>query len=120
MTSFVVGATFDELIRRIDNGERLLERDKRGLSFDERLALQRAERERLQLMSPDERMVTYRSGRLSAYQLSVWWSICPNEIPRIDGVPEWIAITLVDICEHPDYVKRCERAGARHLAGKPL
>jgi hypothetical protein len=112
-------ANVDELISRVRDGERLFERDKHGLGLAERLAVQRVEREQLELFGPEERLTAYRKGRLSAYQLSIWWSSWPNEIPYIDGVPEWIAITLVDICEHPDYVERCKRAGVDHLAGKP-
>jgi hypothetical protein len=94
-------------------------REKRGLTLGDRLAVQRAERERLHSMTPNERLRAYRRGRLSGYQLSVWWSQYPREIPRIDDVPEWIAVTLADICEHPDYVERCRKLRADRLAGRP-
>lgn len=107
------------LLSRVAAGERLRERDKRGLTLAERLAVQRAERQALELMSPQERLTAYRRGQLSGYQLSVWWSLFPAEIPRIDDVPEWLAATLVDICEHPDYVERCNRVRAARLSGRP-
>jgi hypothetical protein len=50
-------------------------------------------------MTPDERMQAYRAGHLSRYQLGHWAASYPNEIPTIDGVPEWIAATLVDVIE---------------------
>lgn len=72
------------LIARAKRGERLREREKRGLTLRERLAVQSAERESLHAMSPQERLGAYRRGRLSGYQLAVWWSASPREIPRID------------------------------------
>jgi len=108
-----------ELHLRVTRGERLRGHEKRGLKLGERLDLQRAEREALELMSPQERLAVYRRGELSAYQLSAWWSLYPAEIPRVDDVPEWLAATLVDICEHPDYVERCERLRASRLSGGP-
>ena len=108
-----------ELIRRAGEGETLREREKRGLNLGDRLAVQRAERARLHSMTPQERLRAYRRGRLSGYQLSVWWSVHPHEIPRINDVPEWIAATLADICEHPDYEERCRKLGVSRLTGRP-
>jgi len=108
-----------ELIRRAREGETLRDREKRGLTLGERLTVQRAERERLHSMTPQERLRTYRRGGLSGYQLSVWWSLYPLEIPRINDVPEWIAATLADICEHPDYEERCRKLGVSRLTGRP-
>ena len=108
----------DALLSRVARGERLREREKRGLALAERLAVQRAERQALELMSPQERLTAYRRGQVSGYQLSVWWSLYPVEIPRINDVPEWLAATLVDICEHPDYVERCRQARAARLRGR--
>lgn len=106
------------LLSRVARGERLREREKLGLALAERLAVQRAERQALELMSPQERLDAYRRGQLSGYQLSVWWSLYPAEVPRINDVPEWLAATLVDICEHPDYVERCRQARAARLSGR--
>jgi hypothetical protein len=108
-----------ELIRRASEGETLREREKRGLTLGDRLAVQRAERHLLQSMTPQERLRTYRRGGLSGYQLSVWWSLYPREIPRINDVPEWIAATLADICEHSDYEQRCRKLGVSRLTGRP-
>jgi hypothetical protein len=108
-----------ELIDRLARGDRLREREKKGLALGELLDVKRAEREVLCLMSPQERMVAYRRGQLSGYQLSVWWSRYPREIPRIDDVPEWIAVTLVDVCEHPEYEARCRRKRVERLRGRP-
>ena len=108
-----------ELIERARDGERIRQREKRGLTLGERLRVQAAEREVLHEMSPQERIRSYRRGRLSGYQLSVWWSTYPNEVPRIDGHPEWIAATLVDVCESPHYVERLRELGVRRLQGQP-
>ncbi|MGH2987371.1 MAG: hypothetical protein ACRDLO_11890 [Solirubrobacterales bacterium] len=107
------------LIARVRNGERLREREKRGLALGQLLDVRSAERDALELMSPQERKLAYRRGQLSGYQLAVWWSRYPRAIPRIDDVPEWIAVTLADVCEHPDYVERCERLRADRSAGGP-
>lgn len=64
-------------------------------------------------------MRAYRRGRLSGYQLSTWWAAYPREIPRIDGHPEWIAATLVDVCESPTYTERLCELGVRRLQGRP-
>jgi hypothetical protein len=109
-------ADAEALICRAKSGERVRDREKRGLSLRERLAVQRAEREFLHAMSPQERLGAYRRGKVSGYQLSIWWSAYPSEIPRIDDVPEWIAVTLVDVCEHPEYAERCRRAQADRSA----
>jgi hypothetical protein len=87
-----------------------LEAEKRGLSVLDLLRVQRAERQVLHRKSPDQRLAAYRDRRLSSYQLSVWWGAYPREIPRIDGHPEWIAVTLVDVCEHPEFQARLGRA----------
>jgi hypothetical protein len=100
----------EELIAGALRGERLREAQKRGLTVGERLRVQRAERQVLHPMSPQERLLAYRHAQLSNYQLMVWWSVYPREIPRIDGHPEWIAVTLVDVCEHPDYLARVRRS----------
>jgi hypothetical protein len=110
-------ADVEALICRAKSGERVRDREKRGLALRQRLAVQRAEREFLHAMSPQERLGAYRRGKLSGYQLSIWWSAYPREIPRIDDVPEWIAVTLVDVCEHPDYAQRRQRAQADRAAG---
>ncbi|MQA74709.1 MAG: hypothetical protein GEU88_10285 [Solirubrobacterales bacterium] len=108
-----------ELLGRIARGDRLRDREKRGLTVGERLDVQGAERASLDSMSPQERLRAYRRGKLSAYQLSIWWSAYPREIPRINDVPEWIAATLIDVCEHPEYEERCRQLRAQRLSGRP-
>lgn len=61
-------AEADELIARLQRGERLGETEKRHLSLGSRLRVQRAEREILDRMTPQQRMLGCREGRLSAYQ----------------------------------------------------
>ena len=99
----------DRLVTRAERGGRIAEAEKRGLSLLDLLRVQRSERQVLHRKSPDQRLAAYRDRRLSSYQLSVWWSAYPREIPRIDGHPEWIAVTLVDVCEHPEYRARLRR-----------
>jgi hypothetical protein len=100
----------DRLVIRAESGGRIAEAEKRGLSVLDLLRVQRAERQAIHRLSPERRLLAYRRRRFSAYQLSVWWSAYPREIPRIDGHPEWIAVTLVDVCEHPEYRARLRRA----------
>lgn len=110
----------EALVAWAAEGEPIHEREKRGLTLRERLAVQRAERDRLHSMIPQERLVAYRRGRLSGYQLSVWWSAYPREVPRVNDVPEWLAATLVDVCEHADYQRRCRRLRAGRLTGRAM
>jgi hypothetical protein len=83
----------DELIARVQRGERLREAEKRHLSLGSRLRVQRAEREIVDRMTPQQRMLAYREGRLSAYQRNHWLCQYPREVPMVDDVPEWIAAT---------------------------
>lgn len=99
----------DRLVARARRGQRLLEAEKRRLTVLDRLRVQRAEREVLHAMTAKQRHQAYRERRLSSYQLSIWWGAYPREIPRIDGHPEWIAATLVDVCEHPEFRARLRR-----------
>jgi hypothetical protein len=56
-----------------------------------------AQAEQLRRMTPEERLLRYRKGRLTAYQGSVWESEFPKEIPRVNGIPEWRARHSVDV-----------------------
>jgi hypothetical protein len=87
--------------------------------FGARLEERHHQREALHAMSPQERLVAYRRGELSAFQRHAWWNFYPEEVPRINDVVEWIAVTLVDICEHPEYEERCRQARAAGLRGQP-
>jgi hypothetical protein len=87
--------------------------------FADRVEERHRQREVLHAMSPQERLVAYRRGDLSAFQRHFWWNHYPEEVPRINDVVEWIAVTLADICEHPEYEERCRQARARGLRGQP-
>ena len=56
-----------------------------------------AQAEQLRRMTPEERLLRYRKGRLTAYQGSVWESEFPKEIPRVNGIPEWRARHSADV-----------------------
>jgi hypothetical protein len=51
----------------------------------------------LAAMSYVERIRAYRSGALSANELSVAAAWFPEEMPLLNGEYEWIAISLVDL-----------------------
>ena len=42
-------------------------------------------------MSPSQRVAAMRRGELSADLLAAWAALFPDEVPRIGGVPEWLA-----------------------------
>jgi hypothetical protein len=89
----------------------------RKLSLGSRLGVQRVEREAVDRMTPDQRMRVYQAGRLSGYQLGHWAASHPGEIPPIDGAPEWIASTLVNVIETSNPSPRLrELQQARHRA----
>jgi hypothetical protein len=56
-----------------------------------------AQAKQLRRMTPEERMLRYRKGRLTAYQGAVWEGEFPAEVPRVNGVPEWRARYSVDV-----------------------
>jgi hypothetical protein len=56
-----------------------------------------AQAEQLRRMTPEERLLRYRKGRLTAYQGSVWESEFPKEIPNVNGIPEWRARHSADV-----------------------
>ncbi len=47
---------------------------------------------RLWQMSPEQRAAAMRRGELTVEELSKWSSRHPQQIPRIDGELEWIAV----------------------------
>jgi hypothetical protein len=51
----------------------------------------------LRRMTPEERLLRYRGGRLTLHQASVWESEYPAEVPRINDIPEWRARHLIDV-----------------------
>jgi hypothetical protein len=56
-----------------------------------------AQARQLRRMTPAERMLRYRKGRLTAYQGAVWELEFPAEVPRVNGMPEWRARYSVDV-----------------------
>lgn len=44
-------------------------------------------------MTPSQRVAAMRRGELSADLLAAWAALCPDDVPRIGGVPEWLAGT---------------------------
>jgi hypothetical protein len=56
-----------------------------------------AQAEQLRRMTPEERMLRYREGKLTAYQGQVWEVEFPKEIPRVNGIPEWRARHSADV-----------------------
>jgi len=50
-----------------------------------------AQAAQLRRMTPEERLLRYRKGALTAYQGRVWEAEFPKEVPRVNGIPEWRA-----------------------------
>jgi len=42
-------------------------------------------------MTPSQRVAAMRRGELSEDLLAAWAALFPDEVPRIGGVPEWLA-----------------------------
>lgn len=61
------------------------------LHWSEDLPVRQARLDALWEMSPSQRVAAMRRGELSADLLAAWAALCPNEVPRIGGVPEWLA-----------------------------
>jgi len=60
-----------------------------------------AEEAQLRRLTPEQRMLRYRRGQLTAYQGDCWELLFPREIPRVNGVPEWRARRIFDIVDGP-------------------
>jgi hypothetical protein len=58
-----------------------------------------AQAEQLRRMTPEERLLRYRQGRLTAYQGQVWETEFPKEVPRVNGIPEWRARHSVEVVD---------------------
>jgi hypothetical protein len=61
--------------------------------------IRRAEEAALLRLTPAERMLRYRKGRITRHQARFWEARFPREIPRVNGLPEWIAARSVDVVE---------------------
>jgi hypothetical protein len=51
-----------------------------------------APRERLGLMSPEERLRAYRAGVLTRAERTAWAGTYPEEVPIVNDEFEWIAL----------------------------
>jgi hypothetical protein len=61
---------------------------------DERSAFALAPLERLELMSPAERLRAYRTGVLTRAERCAWAGVFPEEVPLVNDELEWIARDL--------------------------
>lgn len=96
-TQAIRADAFDQLLEAVAEGGRpATAADYRGLPIFDRLKLQQAERDALWRMTYEERVIAYRRGRLTRYQLDCWCDAWV-EVPKINGEPEWIARTLADL-----------------------
>jgi hypothetical protein len=50
--------------------------------------------DRLERMSPDERLRAYRSGVMTRAERTVWAANFPDEVPLINDEYEWLAADL--------------------------
>lgn len=48
---------------------------------------------RLWAMTPAQRVAAMRRGELTDTQLAAWREIYPEQIPHVNGLPEWLAAT---------------------------
>ena len=55
--------------------------------------------ERLWALSAQERVSAMRRGELSLHQLCEWARRRPEEVPRLDGEYEFIALTTPEVAE---------------------
>lgn len=54
-------------------------------------------------MTPAARVAAMRRGELSEAQFAAWATFYPDQVPRVDGVPEWLAgAPLTDLFGGPD------------------
>ena len=53
--------------------------------------------QRLERMTPAERLAAYRSGQLNSSERALWARTFPNEVPVVNGEVEWIALGLADL-----------------------
>lgn len=51
----------------------------------------------LRRMTPEERLLRYREGKLTAYQGWVWECEFPKEVPTVNGIPAWRARYSADV-----------------------
>jgi hypothetical protein len=55
--------------------------------------------ERLWALTAEERVAAMRRGELTLSQLCEWARRCPDEVPRLEGEYEFIALATPDVAE---------------------
>jgi len=55
--------------------------------------------ERLWALTAEERVAVMRRGELTLSQLCEWARRCPDEVPRLEGEYEFIALATPDVAE---------------------
>ncbi len=53
--------------------------------------------QQIDALGPQRRLALYRRGELTRQERFIWAGRYPEEIPRVNGEIEWIALTLVDL-----------------------
>lgn len=73
------------------------------VSCDEQIMLDlRARKVRLSAlwrMTATERVAAMRRGALSLEQCAAWAARCPEEVPRVNGEYEYLAVFTPEVCE---------------------
>ena len=57
------------------------------------------ERRQVWAMTPAQRVTAMRAGRLTSFQLSVWAARHPEQVPKLNGEFEFIAIFTPEVAE---------------------
>ncbi len=72
------------------------------ISLNEQLASLAQERKArlrtLWQMTPSERVAAMRRGQLTREQLAAWTGRHPDQVPRLNGEFEWIAVHTPEAC----------------------
>lgn len=53
--------------------------------------------DRLDRMGCERRLAAYNSGRFNRHERAIWAARFPDEVPRVNGEIEWIALALADL-----------------------
>ena len=70
------------------------------LRVDPRVAeLRRAEEMVVDQLDGEELVARLRQGRLTAHMCDYWEARRPREVPRLNGLPIWVAARLVDVVD---------------------
>lgn len=82
-----------ERLRRESNGDEVFRLDPRVT------ALRRAEEMVIDQLDREELLARLREGRLTRHMCDYWEARRPREVPRLNGLPIWIAARLVDVVD---------------------